>query len=144
MQTDRPNTLSGLIAKRDDLARYRDQLEADIRALTVDIDHLEAAIRIFDPEDSPEARRRYAALHRAPKGQSTRFVLRALREASGPLTSRDLADMWCKDRGLTAKDSTVSMLRKRLGATLKALHHKGLVRQDGHVEGRIGWWLVYG
>lgn len=139
---DRPNTLSGLVAKRDDLARYRDQLEADIRALTVDIDHLEAAIRIFDPEDSPEARRRYAALHRAPKGQSTRFVLRALREASGPLTSRDLADMWCKDRGLTAKDSTVSMLRKRLGATLKALHNNGLVRQEGHVEGRIGWWVV--
>ena len=70
----RPNTLSGLVAKRDELARYRDQLEADIRAVTVDIDHLEAAIRIFDPEDTPAARRRYAALHRAPKGQSTRFV----------------------------------------------------------------------
>jgi hypothetical protein len=140
--TDRPNTLSGLVAKRDELVRYRDQLEADIRALTVDIDHLEAAIRIFDPEDTPEARRRYAALHRAPKGQSTRFVLRALREASGPLTSRALADMWCADRGLTAKASTVSMLRKRLGATLKALHHKGLVRQDGYAEGLIAWRLV--
>ncbi|WP_421936924.1 hypothetical protein [Phenylobacterium sp.] len=140
--TDRPNTLSGLVAKRDELVRYRDQLEADIRALTMDIDHLEAAIRIFDPEDTPEARRRYAALHRAPKGQSTRFVLRALREASGPLTSRALADMWCADRGLTAKASTVSMLRKRLGATLKALHHKGLVRQDGYDEGLIAWRLV--
>lgn len=139
MTTERPNTLSGLVAKRDELARYRDQLEADIRAVTVDIDHLEAAIRIFDPDDSPEARKRYAALHRAPKGQSTRFVLRKLREASGPLTSRQLADMWCQDRGLTAKASTVSMLRKRIGATLKALHNKGLVRQDGHVEGLIGW-----
>jgi len=128
-----------LVAKRNELVRYRDQLEADIRALTVDIDHLEAAIRIFDPEDTPAARKRYAALHRAPKGQSTRFVLRALREASGPLTSRDLADMWCQERGLTAKDSTVSVLRKRIGATLKALEHKGSVRQEGHVEGRIGW-----
>lgn len=139
---DRPNTLSGLVAKRAELVRYRDQLEADIRAVTVDIDHLEAAIRIFDPEDTPEARKRYAALHRAPKGQSTRFILRALREASGPLTSRALADMWCADRGLTAKASTVSMLRKRLGATLLALRHKGLVRQDGHVEGLIGWRLA--
>jgi hypothetical protein len=137
--TDRPNTLSGLVAKRNELVRYRDQLEADIRAVTVDIDHLEAAIRIFDPEDTPAARRRYAALHRAPKGQSTRFVLKALREASSPLTSRDLADMWCRERGLNAKDSTLSMMRKRIGATLKALHHKGAVRQEGHVEGRIGW-----
>jgi len=139
---ERPNTLSGLIAKRAELVAYRDQLEADIRAVTVDIDHLEAAIRIFDPEDTPAARRRYAALHRAPKGQSTRFILRALREASGPLTSRALADMWCEDRGLTAKASTVSMLRKRLGATLIALRAKGLVRQDGHTGGLIGWRLA--
>ena len=120
---DRPNTLSGLVAKRNELVRYRDQLEADIRAVTVDIDHLEAAIRIFDPERMPAARRRYAALHRA----------------SGPLTSRDLADMRCRERGLTAKDSTLSMMRKRIGATLKALHHEGAVRQEGYVEGRIGW-----
>jgi len=140
--TDRPNTLSGLVAKRNELVRYRDQLEADIRAVTVDIDHLEAAIRIFDPEDTPAARRRYAALHRAPKGQSTRFVLKALREASSPLTSRDLADMWCRERGLSAKDSTLSMMRKRIGATLKALHHKGAVGQEGHIEGRIGWKLT--
>lgn len=140
--TERPNTLAGLVAKRLELVKYRDQLESDIRALTVDIDHLEAAIRIFDPEDTPETRRRYAALHRAPKGQSTRFVLRKLREASGPLTSRALADMWCVDRGLVAKDSTVSIMRKRIGATLKALHGKGLVRQDGHVLGLIGWRLA--
>ena len=139
MKTERPNTVAGLIAKRDELVKLRDRLEADIRAITVDIDHLEAAIRIFDPENTPEARKRYAALHRAPKGQSTRFVLAKLREASEPLTSRQLADMWCEDRGLNAKPSTVSLMRKRIGATLKALHHKGLVAQDGHVEGLVGW-----
>lgn len=139
---ERPNTIAGLQEKRKQLLKLRADLEADIRAVTVDIDHLEAAIRIFDPEDTPEARRRYAALHRAPKGQSTRFVLAKLREASGPLTSRALADMWCEDRGLTAKDSTVSMLRKRLGATLKALHNKGLVQQVGHVGGLVGWALT--
>lgn len=139
MKTERPNTVAGLVAKRDELVKLRDRLEADIRAITVDIDHLEAAIRIFDPENTPEARKRYAALHRAPKGQSTRFVLAKLREASEPLTSRQLADMWCQDRGLNAKPSTVSLMRKRIGATLKALHHKGLVAQDGHVEGLVGW-----
>jgi hypothetical protein len=53
-----------------------------------------------------------------------------------------LADVWWQDRGLAAKASPVSMLRKRIGATLKALHHKGLVRQDRHVEGLIGWWVA--
>lgn len=138
---ERPNTLAGLVAKRNELVKLRDQLEADIRAITCDIDHLEAAIRIFDPEDTPAARKRYAALHRAPKGQSQRFVIRALKAAPGPMTSRQLADLWCQERGLVAKDSTVSMLRKRIGATLKALHNKGVVRQTGHVEGLIGWTL---
>lgn len=140
--SERPNTLAGIIAKRDELVKYRDQLEADIRAVTVDIDHLEAAIRIFDPEDTPTARRRYAAMHRAPKGQSTRFVLAKLREADRPMTSRELAELWCQDRGLNAKPSTVAMLRKRIGATLKALHHKGVVTQDGYVGGWIGWRLA--
>lgn len=138
----RPNTLAGLVAKRAELAKYRDQLEADIRAVTVDIDHLEAAIRIFDPEDTPAARRRYAALHRAPKGQSTRFVLGKLREGKIRQTSRSLAEAWCVARGLQAKDSTISVIRKRIGATLKALENKGLIRQDGHIDGLIAWALV--
>lgn len=107
--------------------------------MTVDIDHLEAAIRIFDPEDTRQrldgAMRRSTGLPRA----RARFILAKLREASGPLTSRQLADMWCLDRGLTAKASTVSMLRKRIGATLVTLHSKGLVQQEDHVLGLIGW-----
>jgi hypothetical protein len=42
---ERPNILSGLVAKRDELLRYQHQLEADIRAIAVDVDHLEAAGR---------------------------------------------------------------------------------------------------
>ena len=139
MKTERPNTVAGLVAKRDELVKLRDRLEADIRAITVDVDHLEAAIRIFDPENTPEARKRYAAMHRAPKGQSMRFVLSRLREAKTPLTSRQIALAWAQDRGLEAKDSTVVMLTKRIGATLRALQAKGLVAQDGHVEGLVGW-----
>ena len=50
--TKRHNTIAGLLAKRDQLTKLRGQLEADIRALSLDIDHSEAAIRIFDPEDT--------------------------------------------------------------------------------------------
>ena len=133
--------MAGLVAKRDELVKLRDRLEADIRAITVDVDHLEAAIRLFDPENTPEARRRYAAMHRAPKGQSMRFVLATLRTAERPLTSREIALAWCKDRGLDAKDSTVVTITKRIGATLRALMEKGMVAQEGHVEGLVGWRL---
>jgi hypothetical protein len=54
--------------KREQLVKLRDQLEADLRAVTCDIDHLEAAIRLFDPETTPDAVRRYTTRHRAKKG----------------------------------------------------------------------------
>jgi len=138
---ERPNTVAGLVAKRAELLKLRDRLEADIKAVTVDIDHLEAAIRIFDPENTPEARRRYAALHRAPKNQSTRFVLAQLREATAPLTSRELALAWCQDRALNATDATLVIITKRMGATLRALKDKGLAVRNGHRAGLIGWSL---
>ena len=134
--------MAGLIAKRAELVKLRDRLGADIRAIVVDIDHLEAAIRIFDPENTPEARKRYAAMHRAPKGQSMRFVLASLRTADRPLTSRELALAWCRDRSLDAKDSTVVTITKRIGATLRALMDKGVVAQDGHLGGLVGWRLI--
>ena len=138
---ERPNTISGLRAKRDELVKYREKLEGDIRTLVCDIDHLEAAIRIFDPDDTQESMRRYAAFHRSPRGHSTRFILSQLRETKGPLTSRQLADMWCEDRRLIANASTVTLLRKRMGATLKGLQNRGFVQQSGRIGGWIGWRL---
>lgn len=139
MKRERPNTIAGLVAKRDELVKYRDQLQSDIRAVTVDIDHLEAAIRVFDPEDTPNKRKRYAAMHRAGRGNSVRFVLEKLKTATAPMTSRALADEWCADRGLSAKLSTVLMIRKRLSATLNTLRKKGYVYQDGFEHGLIVW-----
>jgi hypothetical protein len=43
-RVERPNTVSGLNAKRDELIRYRQSLEAEIRKVTCDIDHIEASI----------------------------------------------------------------------------------------------------
>ena len=65
---ERPNTVSGLVAKRAELVAYRKGLEAELRKVTVDIDHLDAAIRIFDPATTPTAIKRYATQHRAKKG----------------------------------------------------------------------------
>ena len=46
---DRPNTVSGLVAKHAELTALREKYRAEIKKLTVDIDHLDAAIRLFDP-----------------------------------------------------------------------------------------------
>jgi len=75
---ERPNTVAGLQAKRADLVRLRDRLEADLKAVTCDLDHLDGAIKLFDPGATPAAVRRYTTRHRAKKGSARRFVLSAL------------------------------------------------------------------
>jgi hypothetical protein len=45
---ERLNAVSGLIAKRDELAKLRKRLEAEVRKRACDIDNLDAAMALFD------------------------------------------------------------------------------------------------
>src|ERR1700754_5150070 len=102
---DRPNTVAGLVAKHAELTALREKYRAEIKKLTVDIDHLDAAIRLFDPNADTSAIKEYVTKHRAQKGSVTRFILTAFREATAPLTSRRITEMWVEDRGLIADEA---------------------------------------
>jgi hypothetical protein len=142
MQTERPNTVSGLIAKRAELIKLQSQLEAEVHKITCDLDHLDAAIALFDPANTPRAVARYAVKHRAKKGALKRFVLGFLRDASGPVTSKDITTAWIAARGLRADDATYVILRKRIGACLIALRAAGLVADIPQSGEYKGWRLV--
>ena len=60
-QYERPNTVSGLKAKHKELSVLREKYKAEIKKLTVDIDHLDAAIRLFDPDADVYRIKNYAA-----------------------------------------------------------------------------------
>lgn len=133
----RPNTVAGLLAKKAELERLRDGLEADLRAVTADLDHLDAAIRLFG---ETQTRGRYMRQYRAKKGSVRRFVIAALRDASGPLTSKDLTERWCAERGLQTDDATWAILRNRIGACLTTLKGQGLALGAGTMaDGYKGW-----
>ena len=127
----RPNTVAGLVEKHKELSDLRDRYKAEIKKLTVDIDHLDAAIRLFDPTADTYAIKEYVTKHRAQKGSVKRFVLNAFREADGPLTSRQITEMWAEDRGLSADDATLAILRKRIGSCIKGCLNQGLIEDCG-------------
>ncbi|WP_206077119.1 MULTISPECIES: hypothetical protein [Mesorhizobium] len=87
---DRPNIVAGLVGKHAKLTALRDKYRAEIKKLTVDIDHLDAAIRLFDPSADTRAIKEYVTKHRAQKGSVKRFVLSTMREATAPMTSRQI------------------------------------------------------
>lgn len=115
---ERPNTVAGFNAKRDELPAYRKALHAEIRKVTVDIDHLEAAIH---------AQRR-EALRGPPQGQEgigqAVHPGQAPRGSGAPHKRRDHRSMAC-DRGLRTDDATRVLIRKRIGAALISLRERG-------------------
>ncbi|TPI15718.1 hypothetical protein FJW06_05135 [Mesorhizobium sp. B4-1-3] len=131
---DRPNTVAGLVAKRAELTALREQYRAEIKKLTIDIDHLDAAIRLFDPHADTSALKEYVTKHRAEKGTVKRFVLNTMREATAPLTSRQISELWLADRGLNADEATVTAIRKRIGACIKVCVTQGLIEECGWTE----------
>lgn len=135
---ERPNTVSGLVAKHAELSALRDRYKAEIKKLTVDIDHLDAAIRLFDPDADTYAIKQYVTKHRAQKGSVKRFVLNCLRESDQPLTSRQITEQWAADRGLVCDDATYATLRKRIGACIKGCRDQGLVVDHGWTKDHDG------
>jgi len=86
--------------------------------------------------------KRYATKHRAKKGQMRRFVLDQLKEATGPITSLDIATAWIAERGLNADDATRVIIRKRVGACLISLRHTGFVRNDEFHRNNYTSWML--
>ncbi len=139
---ERPNTVSGLNAKRDELVKYRSSLEAEIRKVTCDIDHIEAAIRLFNPDSVLVAFEAYIVRHRAKKGTVTRFIMNMLREATAPITAAQITDAWIADRALQCDDQTRVVIRKRIGASLIRMRAEGIVRNEGKGPDGYKAWVV--
>lgn len=117
--------LSGLIKKRAELAGRIEDAQTTLRMLIIDLDNIDAAIRIFDPDaDLAEIRPKpLPPRNHAFKGEVSRIVFALLRQAKAPMTSQEIAQHVMAGRGLnTADKRLVKVIGKRVGACLR--HHK--------------------
>ena len=96
------NIVSGLLRRRQEIADRLEIVQGQVRQLVLDLDALDSTLRLFRPDVEvgvvrikPIPRR-----HAAVRHESSRLVFSVLREASGPMTTRELARaMLLKDRG---------------------------------------------
>lgn len=122
------NVVSGLIRKRKEIAGRIEDVQIVMRQLIIDLDNLDAAIRLFRPDidleditPSPLPPR-----HSAFKGEMSRIILSALRNAGRAMNSRELTHYVMAERGLNVADKRlVRTIQKRIGACLKHYKHKG-------------------
>jgi hypothetical protein len=97
----------------DALRTRRCSIAAELRELTAALTHLDATIKLFEPG------------YRAPRGKRgelVRAILDALRDATEPMSTQEVAD-------------AVGMDAKRVGVALYQQARKGVVRAEGRGRG---------
>ena len=127
-----PHVVTGLIAKRAEIAGQIEHLQAELKAKVCELDHVEATLRIFDPEMDMAAlgARKVPPAHHAFRGEVSRIILEALRTAGRPLSTTDLTERVMAERGLDRQDVALyRTMSKRVGACLRHWEKKrGAIR----------------
>lgn len=146
MTVERPNTLAGLVDKRREIAGKVAETRAALRQYIIDLDHVDAAIRLFDPNYNVEGLRpKHGAIrHQAMKGDITRALLETLRDARGPMTTIELAKHVMAERGLNTQDrDLVQLMTRRAGPLLRNQEKRGLLRVTKDPKhGRFCFWEI--
>jgi hypothetical protein len=138
------HVLSGLIRKRSEIAGQLEHAQATVRQLIIDIDSLDATIRLFAPDiDLEEIRPKpIPPRHTAFKGEVYRVILTCLRETQMALTTKDLTIRVMADRGLNIADPRLfRTIQKRVGASLRNMRARGRVVSAPGKGSNLTWGL---
>jgi len=133
------HVVSGLVAKRSELAGLINHHQEAMRRISADIAHVDAAIKIFDPDYDLRTVKPIAFRTGNPwfgHGETSRWALEAMRMAEGTLSTRQIAERLIEKSGKTVSGSKEwdSIMKLVVGA-LRRLESKGYVRAVGKAAG---------
>jgi hypothetical protein len=135
------HVVTALKSKRGELAGVIDALQDQLRQAMIDMDHIDATLRMFDPDiELDEIRPKpLPPRHRAFKGQVTRAILAMLR-AEGAMDARAITLRLMAERELNVNDKGLQKaMHKRIGAALRNLRERQLVDSDQAKGGLLLW-----
>lgn len=129
------HVVSGLVAKRSELAGLIEHYMQEIQRMGADLKHLDAAIKLFDPGYDLRAIRtkqyRRKNVHFKP-GECARLALDVLREADSVLVTDTVALTIMEKKGLDPGDAElVKFVKKAAITALRQQAHRGLVKDLG-------------
>lgn len=141
MDSECSSPLATSSTRREDLIHQRKVLEEECHRLDLEIAEIEAAVRILDPQNLLSLGKHRARPRRPSNAPSKRFIMRCLNNASGPMTPVELAVTLCVKRRNAVNQSDLSLLRKKIEATLEILLQQGAV-QRANLAGGITTWNI--
>jgi hypothetical protein len=138
--------VSGLIKRRAELAGDIEKAHESIRRMIADLENLDATILQFEPGFKIETIKPKS--FRPPKdwanrGEMTRIVLSILRQATEPLTARDIAFQLLTERALNRDDQRLlRVMRSRVACALRLQREKGVVQSQQGPGQYMLWEIV--
>ena len=126
------HVVNALRGKRGELAGRIDALQDQLREAMIDLDHVDATLRLFDPDiELDEIKPKpLPPRHHAFKGQVTRAILAMLR-TDGALDTKAITLRLMAERELNLNDKVLfKAMQKRIGAALRNLRERQLVRSE--------------
>lgn len=135
------NTISGLLRKRAELfgeaERLRDRI-AEIRNDTEALDRTLVALGYAGDLDAAMPRQKRELIF--GQGELTNALMRELRDADGPMTSRELANNVLALRGDDVRDRRLlTEVTKRVSKALRHQREEGRVRSSTDRLGNMLW-----
>jgi hypothetical protein len=138
-----PHVIFALRDKRAYLAGHIKTLEAEIAQARVDLIHVDATLKLFDPAIEPEGipSKRKAPSRYFAFGELARVCLEAMREERRPVTTAQLGARFMASRGLNGQDKTLfPNFQKTALGILSRLAQRGVVKRTD--EGRETFWTL--
>ena len=137
------HVISALRNKRAELAGMLRQLEQQLVRQRASLAHLDATMRLFDPDIRPkDIRPKQPRAHNAwfRPGECLRLIYDQLREATEPVTTRELAERIMR---LKAMPTTDDRRRELVQKTLLASRNRAkaaIARVE--IAGVVSWRLI--
>ena len=134
------HTVSGLLRKRAEMFHEAERLRDRLAEIKNDIDALDRTLGTFgyagDLDAAMPRQKREVIFGR---GELSRALMRELRDADGPLTSRELAQSIVALKGDARDRKLFSELARRVSKALRAHREEGRVRSSVDRSGNLLW-----
>lgn len=142
-----PHVVSALVAKRAELTGRIEHFQVQIRKISMDVDHLDATLQLFDPDYDLLSIKPKGIRSTNPwfvKGEIPRLALDTLRTTSTPLSTCDIADalIACKNIVIEGTKERDRLIKSLLGA-LQLMRKRGTVNMAGRIKGAGGGPMLW-
>jgi hypothetical protein len=129
------HVISALRIKRSEISGHIHDLEKRIARQRANLANLDVTIKLFSPGMNPDAipaKRLYRRTRYFARNELSRLTQDALRTASGPLTSAEIAAAVMQPKGMPPDDAAFKeIVAKRALTVLRRLVKRGTVVKHG-------------